>query len=195
MSLRETRREALRERLLQATMELLLAGEWDGVRTEVVAERAGVSRATLFNYFPRREELVLELARRRLAGMQQRLSQATASRSGQRAVKRAMVEQLAAFSEENERLPDALRASFLQMLGSPGGREALAPTLLGLRATVAQALAGSGKATAEANQQAGLVMAIYFGTQVEWLVEAAAQPGLLRRRTKARLTAILQEQA
>lgn len=195
MSLRETRREALRERLLQATMELLLAGEWDGVRTEVVAERAGVSRATLFNYFPRREELVLELARRRLAGMQQRLAQATASRSGQRAVKRAMVEQLAAFSEENERLPDALRASFLQMLGSPGGREALAPTLLGLRATVAQALAGSGKATAEANQQAGLVMAIYFGTQVEWLVEAAAQPGLLRRRTKARLTAILQEQA
>lgn len=50
-------RQARRERIVTAGFELLLAADYDSVQMRDVAERAGVALATLYRYFPSKEQL------------------------------------------------------------------------------------------------------------------------------------------
>jgi AcrR family transcriptional regulator len=61
-------RQARREHLLEAAQELFLSDGFHGTSMEHVAARADVSKATLYKYFPDKDELFLALVReRRLA--------------------------------------------------------------------------------------------------------------------------------
>ena len=57
---RETQ-ERTRQRLLEAGCELLAERGLEGTTTRELASRAGVAAGTLFNYFPTKEALALEL--------------------------------------------------------------------------------------------------------------------------------------
>jgi AcrR family transcriptional regulator len=50
-------RQARRERIVTAGFELLLAADYDSVQMRDVAERAGVALATVYRYFPSKEQL------------------------------------------------------------------------------------------------------------------------------------------
>lgn len=67
----EERSAAMRERLLDATVECLVRRGYGGTTTIEVAERAGVSRGAMLHHFPSRAELVGaaidHLATRRIA--------------------------------------------------------------------------------------------------------------------------------
>lgn len=56
-----TRSDETRERLLQATLELISARGYQGATTREIAERAGVSELTLFRKFGRKESLFEEM--------------------------------------------------------------------------------------------------------------------------------------
>ncbi len=47
-----------REAILKASRILLSSSGYDSVKMEDIARRAGVSRATLYNYFPNKESLL-----------------------------------------------------------------------------------------------------------------------------------------
>jgi len=56
-SLREEQAQQTRERILDGLTELLLAGRIDELSVPAIAEQTGVSTATIYRYFPNRDEL------------------------------------------------------------------------------------------------------------------------------------------
>lgn len=73
---RATKRQATRERIAQAASTLFLKRGFDAVTMDEIAELAGVSRRTLFRYFPTKVELVFPEHERRLGLFQSVLADA-----------------------------------------------------------------------------------------------------------------------
>jgi TetR/AcrR family transcriptional regulator len=67
-SRRERRKEARPGELLDAALDLFVEKGFAATRAEEVAARAGVSKGTLFLYFPSKEELFKAVIRENLAG-------------------------------------------------------------------------------------------------------------------------------
>ena len=65
---RERRKEARPGELLDAALDLFVEKGFAATRSEEVAARAGVSKGTLFLYFPSKEELFKAVVRENLAG-------------------------------------------------------------------------------------------------------------------------------
>ena len=55
----EERTRVMRQRLLEATVELLVEHGWSGTSTTLVSKRAGVSRGAQLHHFPTKNDLVL----------------------------------------------------------------------------------------------------------------------------------------
>ena len=67
-SKRERRKEARPGELLDAALDLFVEKGFAATRSEEVAARAGVSKGTLFLYFPSKEELFKAVVRENLSG-------------------------------------------------------------------------------------------------------------------------------
>lgn len=67
-SKRERRKEARPGELLDAALELFVEKGYTATRVEEVAARAGVSKGTLFLYFPSKEELFKAVVRESIVG-------------------------------------------------------------------------------------------------------------------------------
>src|SRR5438067_8543229 len=65
---RERRKEARPGELLDAALDLFVEKGFAATRAEEVAARAGVSKGTLFLYFPSKEELFKAVVRENLSG-------------------------------------------------------------------------------------------------------------------------------
>ncbi len=65
---RERRKEARPGELLAAALDLFVEKGFAATRAEEVAQRAGVSKGTLFLYFPSKEELFKAVVREHLSG-------------------------------------------------------------------------------------------------------------------------------
>lgn len=89
---RQARAEATRRRLLDATVEALVACGYAGTTTQEVCRRAEVSRGTLLHHFPTRHDLLL-------AALQHVLS-----------------ERVASFVADRQQEGDLTRAEFLQRM-------------------------------------------------------------------------------
>lgn len=61
---KQSRGKATVEAILQAATYILIERGWDALTTNSVAERAGVNIASLYQYFPNKEALIVELHRR-----------------------------------------------------------------------------------------------------------------------------------
>lgn len=66
---RHRRKEARPQELLQAALELFVEKGYSAARSEEVASRAGVSKGTLYLYFPSKEELFKAVVRTRLSAL------------------------------------------------------------------------------------------------------------------------------
>jgi AcrR family transcriptional regulator len=64
---RERKQRATREGLLAAALSLFAERGYEHTTVDDIADRADVSRATVFNYFPRKEEFLLAWAEHRRA--------------------------------------------------------------------------------------------------------------------------------
>ncbi|GAB2597514.1 TetR family transcriptional regulator [Paractinoplanes abujensis] len=60
MGLRERKKEQVRLQISHAATELIIERGFDAVSVSEIAERAGVSRMTVFNYFPRKEDMFFD---------------------------------------------------------------------------------------------------------------------------------------
>ena len=66
---RQRRKEARPQELLRAALELFVAKSFSATRSEEVAARAGVSKGTLYLYFPSKEELFKAVVRNNIASL------------------------------------------------------------------------------------------------------------------------------
>src|SRR5882762_2449750 len=64
---RQRRKEARPQELLGAALELFVEKGFAATKTEEVAERAGVSKGTLYLYYPSKEELLKAVIRQNLS--------------------------------------------------------------------------------------------------------------------------------
>ncbi|MCA0995250.1 TetR/AcrR family transcriptional regulator [Alloyangia pacifica] len=76
---RQTRSRASVEAMLTAAAQILEAGGIAALTTNAVAERAGVSIGTLYQYFPNKETILAELVRRQKAQFFEDMGQAVAA--------------------------------------------------------------------------------------------------------------------
>lgn len=68
-SKREQNKRQCREKILKASVKLFGSKGYDKTLIGDVAKKAQVSRATLYNYFPSKESLLLGIAQREIAGI------------------------------------------------------------------------------------------------------------------------------
>ena len=61
MSLREKNKARTRTAILTAAKELAKQGQWDAVTTRQIADDAGVSYQTLYNYYPSKASILVEM--------------------------------------------------------------------------------------------------------------------------------------
>ena len=100
------RRSASDEKILAAAKELFLADRYDGVTLDRVAERAGVSRQTVYNRFGSKETVFREMVRHHwaaFAGPGRRLVECPAGASAEE-VLRAFARSLHRFATEIDQI-------------------------------------------------------------------------------------------
>ncbi|MGH9214293.1 MAG: TetR/AcrR family transcriptional regulator [Acidimicrobiales bacterium] len=73
---RERKKLATRDRILECAVALFAARGYDSTTMEDIGERADVARATVFNYFARKEDIVYEWFSRRRADLAEILADA-----------------------------------------------------------------------------------------------------------------------
>jgi AcrR family transcriptional regulator len=71
---RQSRSEATVEAILEATFQLLEQGGVEALTTNHIAERAGVSVGTLYQYFPGKQAILAALAQRQAAAARDRIA-------------------------------------------------------------------------------------------------------------------------
>jgi AcrR family transcriptional regulator len=93
----EERTRAMRQRLLDATIECLVERGWSGTSTTLVSQRAGVSRGAQLHHFPTKDALVLaaveHLSEVRGAELQAAATRLPAGRRRTRAVLEMLADQ------------------------------------------------------------------------------------------------------
>src|SRR3954454_3146606 len=71
--LRERKKQQTREQIARVAMKLFLKRGFDAVTVAEVADAAGVSEKTVFNYFPAKEDLVFPAGGERFAALLERI--------------------------------------------------------------------------------------------------------------------------
>lgn len=79
---RQARATATLDAIFEATIQLLVKGGVQRLTTTRVAERAGVSVGTMYQYFPHKESLVYALNERYLQALAERIEAVCASKHG-----------------------------------------------------------------------------------------------------------------
>ena len=64
------------EAIYEATARILQAGGREGLNTNLIAEKAGVSIGTLYGYFPNKHSILLDMARREMDLLRDRVAAA-----------------------------------------------------------------------------------------------------------------------
>ncbi len=70
--LREQKKQVTRKTIMEVAKGLFLEKGYEATSTELVARRAGIGSGTLFNYFPSKAELLVEVMRAEFTGMEER---------------------------------------------------------------------------------------------------------------------------
>src|SRR5215210_969688 len=73
----EARKAAVRERILQAALDLLAEGGYASAGVQAVATRAGVATGTLYRHFASKDDLFTEVFRRAAARELRAVEEAT----------------------------------------------------------------------------------------------------------------------
>ncbi|MBB4124502.1 TetR/AcrR family transcriptional regulator [Martelella radicis] len=82
---RQARAEATVDAIFEATIQLLTRAGADSLTTTRVAERAGVSVGTLYQYFPNKQALIYALNERYLEALAKRIEATCSAQAGQTA--------------------------------------------------------------------------------------------------------------
>jgi AcrR family transcriptional regulator len=158
---------------------------YEEVSMDSVAEAAGVSRATLFNYFPQKELILREIAAARVAKLKSILAEFAAS--GKTPRFEDIVELILRLSEENARISGKSKKLLLETVF----RQASQGVLLVAREQAVEALTASIAKFMRRKKKAKLVaetvFAVYIATMLEWLMREGVPQKWLMETMRERL--------
>jgi AcrR family transcriptional regulator len=174
------------EHILDATARILTSRGWAGTTTNHVAERAGVSIGTLYEYFPSKESLVaalvgrhLDAAEARLADLASSVAAATPSLEGLvRAIVSAMLDLHAA-------TPRLHRVLFEEVPHGPAVRDRIR-ALEDAQAVALASLLPTLAPVKDPEVTARVIVELLEALTHRWVITPAAEP-LPRERMQAEL--------
>ncbi len=164
---------------------------FESVSADAIAEAAGISRATFFNYFPRKEMILLELAKARAGRLKALLTEYRAS--GRAASFDAVLELMLKLTQENARISIDSKKLLLDTFIAHVSNGLLLPA----REEAVQALAEiirtvPGRGRAKADLLAGTVFAVFLSTTLEWLMRKGVPRRWLTDTMRLRLKVVLE---
>ncbi|HEY2468446.1 MAG TPA: TetR/AcrR family transcriptional regulator [Terracidiphilus sp.] len=182
----QTRRRCqTRAEILQTAFELFAKSGYDSVSMDTIAESAGVSRATLFNYFPQKELMLHDIAAARAEKLKSILSDFAAT--GKTPSFDDIVRLILKISEENARIGNHSKKLILETFF----RSASQGLLLAAREEAVGALTSFMTKIVRRRKQAHLaaetLFAVYLATMLEWLMRDTAPAPWLLDTMRARL--------
>lgn len=182
--LRQRRRAQTRIEIARAALQLFLEKGFDAVTAAEIAARSGVSRATFFNYFPRKELILAEFARSRAERVERLLESHPRLRPAR------LVELFSGFGRENESQLMSARALIPPLAARPCVQDAVRPLQERVISRIASALAASGSLRAGVAPRtfAETFFAVYKATMLEWAVHPAPPKGWQARTLRRRLS-------
>lgn len=185
-TLREKQKEQTRGDIVRAAFELFGRQGYDEVPMERISEAAGVSRATLFNYFPRKELILHHIARARVARLKEIVARFDVD--GRRASFSDVVSLFLQIAEENVRIARGARRLLLKVWfqqASHGylmaSREEALTVLSGVIERIPDRKPIAARLVAET------MFAIFMATMLEWLMRDEAPAGWLPATMRERL--------
>jgi TetR/AcrR family transcriptional regulator, cholesterol catabolism regulator len=187
---RERHKTATRRRLYDVAMLLFAEKGYDKTSIDEIAEQADVARATVFNYFKRKDEFLDAWGdERRVA-----LSEAIAAQGSRHASVRDQLRQcmriLAAVNEEDRRVARTLVMAWVRM-GGPAAEEPYTAYIF--TEIVAEGIArGEIRLTANAVLAGHLLRDIYLGTLYRWIRGEPDPPFSLSGHLLASLDVLLE---
>ncbi len=190
-SLREKQKQQTRTEIVRAAFELFGRHGYEGVPMETISEAAGISRATLFNYFPQKELILREIASSRVEKLK-----AIVTRFGEGGKKAAFDDIVALFleiSEENARITGRSRRLFLNLWF----QQAAHGSMMASRQEALAVLSGTieripRRKAVDPQLVAETMFAIYMATMLEWLIREEEPAGWLLDNMRARLKLALE---
>lgn len=186
--LRSRRREQTRGEIVRAAFELFGREGYEEVAMEAVAAAAGVSRATLFNYFPQKELMLREIAAARAAKLKAVIAEFAAS--GAKPTFEAVTAVVLKLAAENARITGQAKklilATMLQQ-ASAGLLLAAREEAIGVLAAALRKMPGRRK---PARLAAEMVFAVFLATMLEWLIREQAPAAWLTATLRERLGAL-----
>jgi AcrR family transcriptional regulator len=183
-SLVARRRHQTRAEIIRVAFELFAKSGYEAVSMDSVAAAAGVSRATLFNYFPQKELILREIAAARVEKLKNILTEFAAS--GRTPTFNDIVDLVVRISEENARISEHSKKLFLETIF----RQASQGLLLAAREQAVEALSKAMASTTpgkKARLVAETMFAVYMATMLEWLMREDASPAWLVDTMRQRL--------
>jgi AcrR family transcriptional regulator len=176
--LRERKKQATRETIADAAMKLFCQRGFDAVTVAEVAEEAGVSEKTVFNYFPTKEDLFFDEIEEREAAL---LASLRTRKQGE-----SMVAALSRTAAANcERMTSKDFALFAKLIeDSPSLQNKERQMFARFTRAVADELVGEGMAESEAAVASAAVAGAYawmFSTARARALSGAHGPAALKR--------------
>ncbi len=190
-SLRARQRQHTRAEIVRVAFDLFARRGYEAVSADAIAEAAGISRATFFNYFPRKETILLELARARAGRLKALLTEFRAS--GRTASFDALLALMLKLTEENARISIDSKRLLLDTFIAHLSHGLLLPA----REEAVQALAGiirsiPGRRKAKADLIAATMFAVFVCTMLEWLMREGVPRRWLVDAMRSRLSVVLE---
>ncbi|ARU60855.1 hypothetical protein CBW65_06910 [Tumebacillus avium] len=112
--LRSSRKQALKDTIYTKAMQLFVEKGFDRVTVDEITLACGVAKGTFYNYFPKKEAVLLHMGESQMAHLQEQLAELRSL-----PVIRHRIEKLfAALSERYAAHPELLRVSLSEMVKS-----------------------------------------------------------------------------
>ena len=188
VNLREKQKRQTRLEITTTGMSLFTEHGFDNVPVALICERAGISRATFFNYFPQKPMILAAVGTSIIEAMQSLLHSHLTLRH--KVKLRHVVSLLLEFSEENEQMDDKSKGLALQVLIHPVSRSSyveLSKRFTAALTVVPLPIRGSGLLGGEQAVVAESMFSLYVGTTLEWLMDPSLERGWLSKTMKVRL--------
>ena len=184
-SLHARRRRLTRSEIVRAAFELFAKAGYESVSMDSIAEAAGISRATLFNYFPQKELILSEIAASRAEKLRSILIEFEAR--AKPPIFDDIIDLIVRISEENARIAGHSKKLLLETFF----RQASQGPLLAARQQAVDALTKSMAKIVRKRKVAALaaetLFAVYLATMLEWLMRDGAPSQWLLDTMRQRL--------
>ena len=186
--LRRRRREQTREEIVRTAFDLFGREGYERVSMDAIAAAAGVSRATLFNYFPQKELMLREIAVARAAKL--KAAVAAFAASGETPAFAAVTDMVVNIAVENARITGHEKKLILATMfqqASAGLLLAARDEAVAVLTTVLRRMPGRRQAP---RLVAETLFAVFLATMLEWLLRENAPAAWLKTNLRHRLQAL-----